>query len=66
LAPSSKLDATRRIREEVYIDGPAEVDSCCRAMDWLLEHLPALQETVFFAVADLLSLDVDLIVFDGR
>jgi transposase len=66
LAPSSKLEATRWIREETYIPGLAEVDhtSCYRAMDWLLEHLPALRETVFFAVADLLSLDVDLIFFD--
>jgi hypothetical protein len=66
LAPSSKLEATRWIREEVYIPGLAEVDhtACYRAMDWLLDHLPALQETVFFAVADLLNLDVDLIFFD--
>ena len=66
LAPSSKLEATRWIREDVYIDGLAKVDhtSCYRAMDWLLDHLPALQETVFFAVADLLQLDVDLIFFD--
>ena len=66
LAPSSKLEATRWIREEVYIPGLAKVDhtSCYRAMDWLLDHLTALQETVFFAVADLLSLDVDLIFFD--
>ncbi len=66
LAPSSKLEATRWIREEVYIDGLAEVDhtSCYRAMDWLLDHLEALQQTVFFAVADLLQLDVDLIFFD--
>ena len=66
LAPSSKLEATRWIREEVYIPGLAEVDhtACYRTMDWLLEHLEALQETVFFAVADLLQLDVDLIFFD--
>ena len=66
LAPSSKLEATRWIREEVYIPGLAEVDhtACYRAMDWLLEHLEVLQETVFFAVADLLQLDVDLIFFD--
>jgi transposase len=66
LAPSSKLEATRWIREETYIPGLAEVDhtSCYRAMDWLLDHLGALQETVFFAVADLLNLDVDLIFFD--
>ena len=66
LAPSSKLEATRWIREEVHIDRLPEVDhtSCYRAMDWFLEHLEALQETVFFAVADLLTLDVDLIFFD--
>jgi transposase len=66
LAPSSKLEATRWIREDVYVPGLAEVDhtSCYRAMDWLLDHLEALQETVFFAVADLLQLDVDLIFFD--
>ena len=68
LAPSSKLEATRWIREEVYVPGLAEVDhtACYRAMDWLLEHLKALQETVFFAVADLLQLDVDLIFFETR
>jgi hypothetical protein len=66
LAPSSKLEATRWIREQTYIDGLAEVDhtSCYRAMDWLLEHVEALQQAVFFAVADLLQLDVDLIFFD--
>lgn len=66
LAPSSKLEATRWIREEVHIAGLAEVDhtACYRAMDWLLDNLPELQETVFFAVADLLQLDVDLIFFD--
>jgi hypothetical protein len=66
LAPSSKLEATRWIREEVHIAGLAEVDhtSCYRAMDWLLDHLETLQQTVFFAVADLLQLDVDLIFFD--
>jgi transposase len=66
LAPSSKLEATRWIREETYIPGLAEVDhtACYRAMDWLLDHLDILQEAVFFAVADLLQLDVDLIFFD--
>lgn len=66
LAPSSKLEATRWVREEVYIDRLAEVDSepCYRAMDFLLEALGELQETVFFTVADLLQLDVDLLFFD--
>jgi transposase len=66
LAPSSKLEATRWVREEVHIEGLAEVDSeaCYRAMDFLLETLPELQETVFFTVADLLQLHVDLLFFD--
>ncbi|MEX0836221.1 MAG: IS1634 family transposase [Nitriliruptor sp.] len=66
LAPSSKLEATRWIREEVHIDGLAEMDhtACYRVMDWLLDHLEDLQQTVFFAVADLLQLDVDMIFFD--
>jgi hypothetical protein len=66
LAPSSKLEATRWVREEAYIDRLAEIDtdSCYRAMDFLFETLPELQETVFFTVADLLQLDVDLLFFD--
>ncbi|CAN5488941.1 IS1634 family transposase [soil metagenome] len=66
LAPSSKLEATRWVREEVHIDGLAEMDhtTCYRVMDWLLDHLEDLQQTVFFAVADLLQLDVDMIFFD--
>jgi hypothetical protein len=66
LAPSSKLEATRWIREEVHIDRLAEVDSetCYRTMDFLLETLPELQQTVFFAAADLLQMSVDIIFFD--
>lgn len=66
LAPSSKLEATRWIREDVYIPGLAEVDSesCYRTMDFFLDVLPELQETVFFTVADLLQLEVDMIFFD--
>jgi transposase len=35
-----------------------------RAMDFLLESLPELRETVLFTVADLLHLQVDLLFFD--
>ena len=66
LAPSSKLEVTRWIADDVHIDGleqPTHTD-CYRAMDFLLEALDQLQETVFFTAADLLSLDVDLIFFD--
>jgi hypothetical protein len=40
-------------------------DACYRAMDFLLDTLPMLQEEVFFAVANLLNLEVDLLFFDG-
>jgi hypothetical protein len=51
----------------VFIPGLPELseDACYRAMDFLLEALPWLQEEVFFAVANLLNLDVDLLFFDG-
>jgi hypothetical protein len=66
LAPSSKLDACRWVADEVYIDGLAGMDhtACYRAMDLLLEGLETVQEAVFFAVADLLQLDVDVVFFD--
>ncbi len=66
LAPSSKLEACRWIADEVHIDGLEEVDSdsCYRAMDFLLDALGDLQESIFFSVADLLQLDVDVLFFD--
>ncbi|HEX2027228.1 MAG TPA: hypothetical protein VHF25_04435 [Nitriliruptorales bacterium] len=51
--------------ERVFIDGLATVsDVCYRAMDFLLNALPQLQEQVFFTVANLLNLEVDLVFFD--
>lgn len=66
LAPSSKLEATRWIADDVHIDGleVASHTDCYRAMDFLLEALDELQERVFFTAADLLSLPVDVIFFD--
>ncbi|MFU8807098.1 MAG: 2-phosphosulfolactate phosphatase, partial [Bradymonadaceae bacterium] len=68
LAPHSKLATTRwwHVTTLPAVLGVAEADEddLYEAMDWLLEHLETLQETVFFAVADLLQLDVDLIFFD--
>jgi transposase len=66
LAPSSKLEATRWIADDVHIDRleqPTHTD-CYRAMDFLLDALDELQEQVFFTAADLLSLPVDVIFFD--
>ncbi len=66
LAPSSKLAATRWVSDRVLIDGLADLDddACYRAMDWLLEVEAELAERVYWAVADLLNLEVDLLFFD--
>ena len=66
LAPSSKLAAARWACEDVQIRGLAATsdDACYRAMDWLLEIQGALEREVFHQVANLLSLEVDLLFFD--
>jgi hypothetical protein len=67
LAPSSKLAASDWISHDVHIAGLDEVsdDVCYRAMDWLLEVAPELEREVFWAVATLLDLEVDLVFFDS-
>jgi transposase len=66
LEPSSKLAATKWVAERAAIPGLDVVDddACYRAMDWLLEIHDELAEAVYFAVADLLNLEVDLLFFD--
>jgi transposase len=66
LAPSSKLAAARWASEDVMIAGlPATSDDACyRAMDWLLEIKEDLERKVFDNLADLLSLEVDILFFD--
>ncbi len=66
LAPSSKLAAATWISHDVHIDGlPATSDDACyRAMDWLHEVTPALEREVFWQLASLLDLEVDLLFFD--
>ena len=66
LEPSSKLAATTWVDERVAIDrlGATDADSCYRAMDWLLEIEADLAEAVYWSVADLLNLEVDLLFFD--
>ena len=51
---------------DVHIDGLGEVsdDACYRAMDWLHDVRGGLAKQVYFAVADLLNLQVDLLFFD--
>jgi hypothetical protein len=64
--PLSKLAGCDWVRERAFIEGLAEVcdDECYRAMDFLHAALPELQERVFFCVANLLDLEVDLLFFD--
>ena len=66
LEPSSKLEATRWVGRDVVIDGAEAVsdDQLYRAMDFLLECSERVQESVFFAVASLLNLEVDVVFFD--
>jgi len=66
LAPSSKLAASEWMSRDVRIDGLGEVsdDACYRAMDWLHAVRGELERQVYFQVADLLNLQVDLLFFD--
>ena len=64
--PLSKLAGCGWVAERAFVEGLCEVsdDACYRAMDFLHAALPALQERVFFSVASLLDLEVDLLFFD--
>jgi len=64
--PASKLAATDWARGEAAISGLADMteDQAYRAMDFLLEAAEEIQREVFFQVANLLNLEVDLIFFD--
>jgi hypothetical protein len=66
LDPRSKLGVERWVGRKVHIEGLGEVQAhtLYRAMDVLLEHAEELQKTVFFSVANLFNLEVDLIFFD--
>ncbi|MCA1699173.1 MAG: IS1634 family transposase, partial [Actinobacteria bacterium] len=66
LEPLSKLAASKWVTERAWIAGLEELseDACYRAMDWLLEVEDELAEAVYFATADLLNLEVDLLFFD--
>jgi hypothetical protein len=66
LEPASKLEATRWVGRDVVIDGVGglDEDQLYRAMDFLLACSERVQESVFFSVAHLLNLEVDVIFFD--
>lgn len=68
IAPSSKLAAAEWVSEDAWIPGleATDKDQCYRAMDVLLDAdaQGRVQEAVFFACADLLNLEVDVLFFD--
>ena len=66
LAPSSKLSITEWVEKDVFIKGLStrDVQVLYRAMDFLLTHQAAIEQEVYWAVANLLNLEVDLILFD--
>ena len=51
---------------DVHIHGLGDTsdDACYRAMDWLHVVRGELKKQVYFQVADLLNLEVDLLFFD--
>src|SRR6266540_3153940 len=68
IEPMSKLSAAEWVTEDVVIPGLGGMDDdqAYRAMDLLVEAdtQGQVQEAVFFAVANLLNLEVDLLFFD--
>ncbi|MDD4663043.1 MAG: IS1634 family transposase [Caldisericia bacterium] len=65
LDPSSKLNVEHWIQEVYLKDLPeVEVHQLYRAMDFLLEASEEIQKEVFFSVANLFNLEVDLLFLD--
>jgi transposase len=68
IEPMSKLSAAEWVREDAVIAGLPSMDDdqAYRAMDLLAEAdtAGAVQEAVFFAAANLLNLEVDVLFFD--
>jgi transposase len=66
LAPDSKRGVEDWVKEDVALGNPEPISlqTLYRAMDFLLAQDAQLQREVFFATADLLNLEVDLLFFD--
>ncbi len=66
LAPWSKPAMEDWVENDVCIDGlgQVQVHQLYRAMDLLVENHEHVQERVFFSMANLLNLEVDLVYFD--
>jgi hypothetical protein len=66
LEPMSKLSCAAWVTGKAAVPGLAELDEdrAYRAMDWLLEVEAEVAEQVYWSVATLLDLEVDLLFFD--
>jgi hypothetical protein len=67
LAPASKLYCYEQwLREEVRLEGGAalELQHLYRAMDVLEAHKDAIERALYFRMADLLNLDVEIVFYD--
>lgn len=68
LDPSSKRHALEWAASDVALPGVGDLGGdpqvFYRAMDFLIDAEAAIQEQVFFAVANLLNLEVDVLLFD--
>ncbi len=66
-APASKLYCHEQwLKEDSYIPEARdlELQHLYRAMDFLEEHKEAIERAIYFQVADLLNLDVDILFYD--
>jgi len=66
LAPQSKLGCYERWMEDIYFPQGAgiELQHLYRAMDFLDEHKDKIEEALYWRLADLLSMEVDLVFYD--
>jgi hypothetical protein len=66
LEPASKLAATTWVAERVFLEGCPGFsdDAAYGAMDFLLEALDEVASEIFWSVAQLLNLDVDIVFVD--
>jgi len=66
-APSSKLYCYEQwLKEEVHLEGAAglELQHLYRAMDFLEANKEAIEKAIYFRMADLLNLDVEIVFYD--
>jgi Transposase DDE domain len=78
IAPASRLATAAWLTRRTHITDLTDVppdgvdgelpgvsdDECYRAMDWLIDAAPGVEREVFWSLANLLDLEVDLLFFD--